>query len=484
MKKKTVWMFIVVAMLSGVVLAEEPVYFADAKLKARVEAELGISDPTPTDMLALTFLNAHGAFAWWIRDLTGLEYAANLTHLVLEYNRISNISALSGLTNLTVLDVGDNQISDISALAGLTKLTELYLYHNQISDISVLAGLTNLTDLELNYNQISDISALAGLANLTKLYLYVNQISNISPLSGLTNLTKLGLHVNQISNISPLSGLTNLTWLGLSDNQISDISALSLLENLLRLYLSINPLNCLAYDVYIPMIEANNPGIYLTYDPRPEYCDYQPDIDVSPVFYDFGDVKLFSSRTVLLTISNMGNSDLTINSIDLNPDSNDCFTITSSQILPYVIAPEDSNNVEITFAPTIEDIFSATLEISSDDSDEPVVQVDLVGAGVKVAPPVQIADILDFIDASVEDGIIVGEGSGNSANKKLNALINMFEATNDLIVGEYYDDACGQLTDILKKCDGQIPPPDFVSGQAVEELVDRILLLMEDIGCE
>ena len=34
------------------VMAEEPVYFADASLEAAVESELGITDPTPTDMLA------------------------------------------------------------------------------------------------------------------------------------------------------------------------------------------------------------------------------------------------------------------------------------------------------------------------------------------------------------------------------------------------------------------------------------------------
>ncbi len=83
----------------------------------------------------------------------------------------------------------------------------------------------------------------------------------------------------------------------------------------------------------------------------------------------------------------MGNGDLTVNSIDFTPDSNDRFEMTSSPTLPYVIAPEDSNDVEITFAPTTGGIFSATLQISSDDTDEPVVQVDLLGVGVKVALP-------------------------------------------------------------------------------------------------
>ena len=39
-------------------MAEEPVYFADASLKAAVEEALGVTNPTPTDMLRLTDLSA------------------------------------------------------------------------------------------------------------------------------------------------------------------------------------------------------------------------------------------------------------------------------------------------------------------------------------------------------------------------------------------------------------------------------------------
>ncbi|MBW1823862.1 MAG: leucine-rich repeat domain-containing protein [Deltaproteobacteria bacterium] len=201
--------------LSQLTMAEDPVCFVDANLKAAVESALGISDPTPTDMLSLTNLNANDR---GIVDLTGIEHATNLTYLWLYYNQISDISALSGLTNLTILYLFSNQISNISALSRLTNLTDLGLSNNQISDISALSGLTNLTSLRLDYNQISDISALSGLTNLTYLYLFSNQISNISALSGLTNLTDLGLSNNQISDISALSGLTNLR---LDDNQQS-----------------------------------------------------------------------------------------------------------------------------------------------------------------------------------------------------------------------------------------------------------------------
>ena len=152
--------------LTHVVMAQDPVYFADANLKAAVERELGIPDPTPTDMLLLIGLDA---MSCGIADLTGIEYATNLTHLFLSQNRINDISAISGLNNLTMLLLDNNQISTISALSGLTNLTWLDLSNNQISDISALSGLPHLSFLILSGNQISDISALAELVNLSLL---------------------------------------------------------------------------------------------------------------------------------------------------------------------------------------------------------------------------------------------------------------------------------------------------------------------------
>ena len=69
------------SLLLGTAWAEEPVHFADPKLKAAVEDKLFISDPTPTDMLGLTELVI--PLTWQrinaISNLSGLEYAMNLT---------------------------------------------------------------------------------------------------------------------------------------------------------------------------------------------------------------------------------------------------------------------------------------------------------------------------------------------------------------------------------------------------------------------
>ncbi len=173
MKKMAILTMAVILLAAGSVSAQ-PVVFADANLKAAVESQLGVSNPTDVDMLGLTYLNAGGM---GITDLTGLEYGVNLTTLYLWINQISNISPLSGLTNLTTLSLDINQITDISPVSGLTNLMHLDLCYNQIIDISPLSGLTNLTWLSLGINQISDISPISGLTNFTFLDLITNTLN-------------------------------------------------------------------------------------------------------------------------------------------------------------------------------------------------------------------------------------------------------------------------------------------------------------------
>ena len=226
-----------------------PVDIPDPNLRAIIETALGIAAGaiiTTADMATLTgTLDARWSN---ISDLTGLEYATNLTKLYLYDNEISDISAVSGLTNLTNLSLGNNRISDISAVSGLTNLIGLSFSYNPISDISALSGLTNLEALWLHRNEISDISAVSGLTKLKELWLGYNRISDISAVSGLTDLRWLFLGGdvllsrvnNNISDISPIAGLANLTQLDLRANRISDISAVSGLTNLTYLNLGSN----------------------------------------------------------------------------------------------------------------------------------------------------------------------------------------------------------------------------------------------------
>ena len=98
----------------------------DANLRAAIEATLGKASGAPVtvaDMKTLTALPVPGAD---IRDLTGLEFATNLTDLNLRYNYgITDVSPLSGLTNLKIFTLGCNRFTDLSLLSGLTNLTYL-----------------------------------------------------------------------------------------------------------------------------------------------------------------------------------------------------------------------------------------------------------------------------------------------------------------------------------------------------------------------
>ena len=214
----------------------QPVNIPDVGLRSAIEEALGKTSGatiSPADMRTLTELDAREQD---IQDITGLEFATNLTALYLNENEISDVSALIQLKELRTLWLYVNQISDIAALAQLTNLTSLSLSHNQLSDVSALANLKRLKTLWIDGNQISDIAALAQLTDMRELSLPDNQISDVSPLVELKNLTRLHLVNNHISDVSPLAGLTNLRELYLSKNKISDFSPIAGLIPNLKVY--------------------------------------------------------------------------------------------------------------------------------------------------------------------------------------------------------------------------------------------------------
>jgi hypothetical protein len=191
--------------VGGVARAEDPVHFADAKLKAAVEDALSIPDPTPTDMLGLTELERVGEFAEQqegISDISGLEYAVNLRLLNLRLNWIDDIRALSGLTSLESLNLSQNQIGDLLPLAGLRALRYLNLHENPTRNFWAISHLVNLETFIAHLNGIEDISFLSGLTHLREVDLARNHISDLSPLGALTNLVYLDVQGNPLTRES------------------------------------------------------------------------------------------------------------------------------------------------------------------------------------------------------------------------------------------------------------------------------------------
>ena len=180
-------------MVTFTAVAGAAVDLPDPNLRATIETALGVAsgDPiAPAEMGTLTRLQARNAN---ISDLTGLEFATNLTTLELGPERVGNEWRNS------------NAVEDLSPLADLTRLTHLHLPNNSISNISAVAGLTNLTWLNLWGNSVSDISAVAGLINLKDLYLGDNSISDMSPLvanTGLGSGDTVNVQYNPLSYLS------------------------------------------------------------------------------------------------------------------------------------------------------------------------------------------------------------------------------------------------------------------------------------------
>ena len=197
--------FLLICLLMPAIAPAQVVDIPDPNLRTAIENfrhKAPGAEITVDDMARLAFFNAGDM---GIRDLTGLEHAANLTSLGLDHNSIVDISPLADLTQLQALVLDYNLVADISPLAGLTQLDLLWLRSNLIADISPLAGLTQLKLLWLEENLIADISPLAGLTQLSDLQLVGNSIADLSPLvanTGLGNGDTVDVKINPLSDAS------------------------------------------------------------------------------------------------------------------------------------------------------------------------------------------------------------------------------------------------------------------------------------------
>ena len=204
----------------------------DSNLRAAIAEALGKSRNVPItvgEMEGLTRLEAPNR---GIQDLTGLQFATNVTFLHLDNNEISNLSPIAGLTNLHFLILHNNPVSNLLPLRGLKNLKKLWMSNTSVSDLSPLAGLINLEGLTVSDNNISDLSPIAGLINLRSLSFSTTPISDISPLSGLISLEELRFNKTSVSDLSPVAGLVNLKDIDIWGHNISDLSPLAGLTKL------------------------------------------------------------------------------------------------------------------------------------------------------------------------------------------------------------------------------------------------------------
>ena len=181
-----------------------------------------------------------------IKDLSGLEYAKNLTTLHLPTSEISDISNLANLTNLIDIDLSNNLITEVGSFSNLHDLTRLKITDNLITSLNGLGIPRSLSNLDLSRNYLSSVEELAIITTLKELNLSENPINNLDAISNLTNLHTLFANECKINSVQSLNSLASLKFLALSYNSISDLSPLSNLVSLEKLWLSNNSLTNIA----------------------------------------------------------------------------------------------------------------------------------------------------------------------------------------------------------------------------------------------
>lgn len=218
--------------------------FADAALKSCVLRQAARRGWTQSGQFTrLICTNPEGEP---VRDVRGIENLVNLQLLNLAHNQITDIGSIDRLSRLSRLDLGYNLIEQARIRHLGPTLRVLIIDHNRLADVSWIASLRHIEELSMSHNNIQDLSAFARLASLESLNLSNNSISEVSPLAGLKSLRELDLGDNEVADVAPLGGLPRLVMLRLDGNRVSNVDGLAEMPYLEELDLSGNQLTDVA----------------------------------------------------------------------------------------------------------------------------------------------------------------------------------------------------------------------------------------------
>jgi internalin A len=139
------------ASVSVTVIVPRTVTIPDPNLEAAIRTRLNkpTGDLNNVDLASMSDLFA---FSAQITNLSGLEWATNLSALYLGGNVISDLTPLQGLNHLSYLTLDNNHISSLSSLNGLIGLNYLSLQRNRLTDLASLLNLPQLTLVDVTLN--------------------------------------------------------------------------------------------------------------------------------------------------------------------------------------------------------------------------------------------------------------------------------------------------------------------------------------------
>jgi hypothetical protein len=144
-----------------------------------------------------------------------------------------------------------------------------------------------------------------------------------------------------------------------------------------------------------------------------------PDVDVTPLQHDYGEVVISMPRSRTVSIRNLGGADLRVTAASLFGINADEFAIATGGA-PFTVEAGATHNIEIQLAPTSEGAKTAALRLVSDDPDEGAVDVQLNGAATILVPDVAALPVShDFGSQVVGTATSQGFVVSNTGTKNL-----------------------------------------------------------------
>lgn len=209
----------------------EAVDFSDSLLETQIRIALEISDDvdiTPELMLELEELDLDAGDDLTgelseISDLTGLEYAENLTYLHIGDTDVTDLSPISDLEKIEYLRFNDTDITDITPISDYTSL--IYFNANTVTglvDISPIAGNTGLQTAILREVPFGN-EGMDTIRQLTSLHRINMRESGVTDISVLGELMEQGALLDSTPGAIEENGGADLDLRGLDIEDWSPI---------------------------------------------------------------------------------------------------------------------------------------------------------------------------------------------------------------------------------------------------------------------
>ncbi|MCB9639608.1 MAG: choice-of-anchor D domain-containing protein [Myxococcales bacterium] len=121
-----------------------------------------------------------------------------------------------------------------------------------------------------------------------------------------------------------------------------------------------------------------------------------PNIDVTPRKMNFGKVAV--KKTLPMTIANIGDRELTVNTLQMAAGSSPEFKFDNPPTFPLKLAPNKFTTIQVVYEPIDATVDGGKIEIFSDDPDEPKIEVTLQGEGssARICDLVPVPQLVNF----------------------------------------------------------------------------------------